>query len=312
LLVFRELKENLINASSLALGVFDGVHLGHQKVISNAIKKAEENGLVNAVVTFSKHPRDVVMKHTTQTISPLEERLQIFEKLGVENTIILDFDEKFAKMPAEKYLKDILLKCLNAKNITIGYNHKFGGDKLGNSKFLEENSEKYGYKVNSVSPVKIDGHVVSSSAVRKLILKGEMEAVSRFLGRDFCISGIVVHGQHLGRTIGFPTANLDFDGKQIFPLNGVYAGVVKISSKMYHTVINIGKRPTIGDLEKPIIEAHILDFDKDIYGEKIEISFLSRIRDEKKFNSLDELKTQIQKDCDLVLKNSLQYGGKIK
>ena len=341
MLVFRELKENLLESSCLALGVFDGVHLGHEKVILNAVKKARELGTTSAVVTFSKHPRFVISKSNPDIITSIEERLELFENLGVQAVILLEFDEKLASMTAKEYLENVLIGCLNAKSITIGYNHKFGQqscklrqpdsctkyidknegkqsykpkqqdscikysdkneyNKAGNGKFLEEYSQKYGYEVNVIPPVKIDNHVVSSSVIRKFLLKGDVETAARFLGRLFKIKGAVIHGQHLGRTIGFPTANLSLSEELIIPLNGVYSGLVKIDSKVYHAVINVGKRPTIGDLKKDLAEAHILDFDEDIYGKIIEVSFLERIRDEIKFNSIEELKAQIQKDCKFV------------
>ena len=300
MLVFREFKENLLKSSCLALGVFDGVHLGHQKVILNAVNNAQKLDITSAVVTFSKHPRHIILKSHPSMISSLEERLELFESLGVQAVLVLDFNEQLALMTAKEYLEKVLIGCLNAKSITIGYNHKFGGDKLGNSKFLEEYSKKYGFKVNIVSPFKIDNHVVSSSVIRKFVLKGDVESAAKFLGRSFKLKGTIIHGQHLGRTLGFPTANLFIKEELIIPLSGVYSGLVKIDSKVYHTVINIGKRPTIGDLKKDLVEAHILDFDEDIYGKNIEVSFLKRIRDEKKFNSLDELKVQIKKDCDFT------------
>jgi len=345
LLVFRELKENLLESSCLALGVFDGVHLGHEKVILNAVKKAQKLGTTSAVVTFSKHPRSIILKSQPRKnelkpsnaaasassflastpashsmISSLEERLELFESLGVQAAVVLDFNENLAKMTAKEYLENILIGCLNAKSITIGYNHKFGqqsckpkqpdscikypdkheDNKSGNGKFLEEYSKKYGYEVSVISPVKIDNHVVSSSVIRKFILKGDIETAAKFLGRLFKIKGTVIHGQHLGRALGFPTANLSLPDELIIPLNGVYSGLVKIDSKVYHAVINVGKRPTIGDLKKDLVEAHILDFNEDIYDKIIEISFLKRIRDEKKFDSLEELKVQIKKDCDFI------------
>lgn len=298
MLVFRELKENLLESSSLALGVFDGVHIGHQKVVLNAIKKAQELDVTSAVVTFAKHPRSIILKSHPNMLSPLEERLELFENLGVQAAVVLDFNENLAKMTAKEYLDNVLIGCLNAKNITIGYNHKFGGDKQGNGKFLEEYKKKYGYEVNVISPVKIDNHAVSSSVIRKFLLKGDVESAANFLGRDFKVKGIIIHGQHLGRTLGFPTANLLLPSELIIPLNGVYSGLVKIDSKVYHALINVGKRPTIGDLKKDLVEAHILDFNEDIYDKIIEVSFLKRIRDEKKFSSLEELKSQIKKDCE--------------
>lgn len=302
MLVFRELKENLLEASCIALGVFDGVHLGHQKVLLNAVKKAQELNIISAVVTFSKHPRTVILKSHPEMLISLEERLRLFKELGLGAAVVLDFDEKLASMPAKDYLEKVLIGSLNARSITIGYNHKFGGDKAGNGKFLEEYSEKYGYEVDVISPVKIDNHVVSSSAVRKFLLKGDVSTAEKLLGKPFKISGEVVHGQHLGRSLGFPTANLKLPEELIIPMSGVYGGTAEIDSKTYNAVINIGRRPTIGDLKKDLVEVHILDFDEDIYGKNLQVSFLQRIRDEKKFNSLDELKAQIKEDCGFVIK----------
>jgi riboflavin kinase/FMN adenylyltransferase len=298
--VFREFKKNLLESSSLALGVFDGVHLGHKKVILNAVNKAKEFDASSAVVTFSKPPRSVLLKSHPQMLISLEERLELIEQLGVDAVLVLDFNEQLASMPAKDYLETILIGSLNAKNLTIGYNHKFGGDKAGNSKFLGENSNIYGYKVDVISPFKLDNHVVSSSAVRKFLTKGDVVSAKLFLGREFKVKGKVIHGQHLGRTLGFPTANLSLPEELIIPQVGVYGGTVVIDEKKYTAVINVGKRPTIGDLKKELVEVHILDFNQDIYDKIIDVSFSTRLREEKKFASLDELKLQIKSDCDLV------------
>lgn len=300
MLVFRELKENILESSSLALGVFDGVHLGHQRVISDALKKSQKFDSTSTIVTFSKHPRCVISKTPPSMLNSLDERLKIFESIGVQAVVVLDFNEELSEMVAKDYLENILLKCLNPKSITIGYNHKFGGDKLGSGRFLEDYSHEHGFEVSVISPVKIDNHVVSSSAVRKFLQKGDVETAAKFLGRTFKAKGLVVHGQHLGRLLGFPTANLSIPDELIIPLSGVYNGLAQIDSKVYHAVINIGKRPTIGDLKKDLVEVHILNFNEDIYGKELEITFLSRIRDEMKFVSLDELKVQIEKDCEFV------------
>lgn len=300
MLVFRDLKENLLESSSLALGFFDGVHIGHQKVILNAVKKAEELNTKSVVVTFSHHPKTILSKTHLSMISSLEERLNLFENFGLDAVLLLDFNENFAKMSAKQYLEDILLKCLNPKNITVGYNHKFGGDQLGNSKFLGEYSKKYNFEINVISPVKIDNHIVSSSAVRKFIHSGNVVSAKKLLDRPFKLIGEVIHGQQLGKKLGFPTANLKLPNELIIPASGVYRGLAQINSKVYHAVINIGKRPTIDNHKKDLVEVHILGFNQDIYGENIEVSFLEKIREEKKFDSLDQLKAQISKDCELV------------
>ena len=300
MLVFRELKENLLESSSLALGFFDGVHIGHQKVINNAVKEAKKLNSTSIVVTFSHHPKKILSKTSPGMISSLNERLSLFENLGIEAVLLLNFDENLAKMPAKQYMEEVLLKSLNPQNITIGYNHKFGGDQIGNSHFLREYGEKFGFGVDVVSPVKIDNHVVSSSVIRKFILKGDVDSAGIFLGRNYAITGEVVHGQHLGRKLGFPTANLSMHGDLIVPANAVYKGLAEIDSKVYDAVINVGKRPTVDNLENDLVEVHILEFNKDIYGKNIQVSFLEKLREEKKFESLNELKAQIKRDCDFV------------
>ena len=300
MLVFRELKEDLLDSSSLALGFFDGVHTGHQKVIRNAVNKAKELNLTSVVVTFLRHPKIVLSKTSPGMISSLDERLKLFENSGVNTVLLLDFNEELAKMTAKQYMEQILIKCLNPKNITIGYNHRFGGDQMGNSHFLREYGEKYGFEVDVVSPVRIGSHVVSSSAIRKFILNGDVASAEKFLGRTFTIKGEVIHGQHLGRKLGFPTANLNLPEELIIPANGVYKGLAEIESKLYYAVINVGKRPTVDNLEKDLVEVHVLEFNKDIYGQNIQVSFLQKIREEKKFDSLEDLKSQIKQDCDFV------------
>jgi len=296
--IYRELKKGLLQDTSLALGVFDGVHTGHQKVIMNAVEKARIMNLTPTVVTFSKHPRALIQGASPALITPLEDKLQIFRELGVSVAVVLNFNLELAKMSAEEYLKNILQDCLGAKNISVGYNHKLGCDKRGTSDFLNEYGEKNNINISVLEPVKINDHVVSSSVIRGFIESGDVASALKFLGRPFKVKGEIVEGQHLGRKLGFPTANLLIDKEQILPLRGVYSGTVKLKRQEYNAVINVGRRPTVGNFEKDLVEAHILNFDEDVYGEFIEVFFLDRIRDEKKFESLDELKKQIKRDCD--------------
>lgn len=295
--VIRELQKNIFHASSLALGVFDGVHAGHQSVIQDAIQKARERGLTSAIVTFFKHPRYLITGSMPGVITPLEEKLEIFRELGVDATVVLDFNEQLARMTAKQYLENILIDCLNVKSLSVGYNHHFGCDKKGTGDFLRQYCVEHNIEADIISPVKIENHTVSSSVIRGFISSGDVASATDFLGRPFKIKGKVIEGQHLGRKLGFPTANLLVDDELILPLSGVYFGKVNIQGQLYKSIINIGKKPTVGMLDKDLIEAHILDFDRDIYGEAIEVFFLERIRDEKKFNSLEELKNQIEADC---------------
>jgi len=295
--VITELRKNIFPASSLALGVFDGVHTGHRSVIAQAVKKAGELGILSAIVTFSCHPRCIITGAMPQMITPLDEKLELFSELGVDATVILNFNEEFAKMTAEEYVKNILEGCFNVKSLSVGYNHQFGSDKKGTSDFLRQYCSEQGILLNIIPPVKINSHVVSSSVIRGFITSGDVASAQEFLGRPFKVTGKVVEGQQLGRQIGFPTANLLVNEDLILPLRGVYSGTVRIDDEEFRAVINVGRRPTVGDLEKDLVEAHLLNFNRDIYGKTIEVYFLERIRDEKKFESLDELKTQIERDC---------------
>ncbi len=298
--VITELRKNIFSASSLALGVFDGVHIGHRKVIAEAVKKAEELNIKSAIVTFSCHPRYIITGAMPEMITPLDEKLELFNELGVDATVILKFNEEFAKMTADEYIKNILEGCFNVKSLSVGYNHQLGSDKKGTSDFLRQYCSEENIHLNIIPPVKINNHVVSSSVIRGFITSGDVASAQEFLGRPFKVTGTVVKGQRLGRQLGFPTANLLVNEDLILPLRGVYSGTVKVKDVLYKSVINVGRRPTIGDLEKDLVEAHLLDFDRDIYGETIEVYFLERIRDEKKFDSLNELKKQIERDCQLA------------
>ena len=298
--VIKKLDKNLFEASSLALGVFDGVHIGHRSVITDAIQKAKELSITSAIVTFSCHPKSVITGIMPGMITPLEDKLELFSELGVDATVIIDFNEEFAKMTAEEYLKNILTGCLNVKSLSVGYNHQFGSDRKGTGDFLKQYCAEHNIQLDIIPPVKIDNHTVSSSVIRGFIASGDVLSANEFLGRPFKIKGKVVEGQHLGRKLGFPTANLQVNEDLILPLRGVYSGTVTIEEKVYKAVINVGRRPTIGDLQTDLVEAHILNFDRDIYGQVIEVAFLERIRDEKKFDSLDDLKKQINQDCEIV------------
>jgi riboflavin kinase/FMN adenylyltransferase len=297
MLILKEIKPNLIKSSCLALGFFDGVHLGHQRVILDAIKKAKNIDALSTVITFSRHPREVLGGKKQKFITTLEQKLQLLESLGVQATVIIEFDENLGNLSGEDYLKNILIKNFNPKTISVGYNHYFGNNKSGNIEFLKENQQKYGYELSVIKPIKVENHIVSSSLIRKLINTGEIKDASNMLGRHFLIENTVIHGEKRGRILGFPTANLIMPKDIIPPANGVYSGLVDIDSKFHYAIINVGKRPTFADLQDSLIEVHILNFDGDLYGQNLKVSFIDKIRDEKKFSSPEELKKQIKYDC---------------
>ncbi len=294
--IITKIEKNTFEASSLALGMFDGVHLGHQKVIMNAIEKAKKLNIKSAIVTFKEHPQVITAKTPTKLISNVEERLGMFENLGVDYCVLLEFNEALSNMTAVEYIEKVLVSSLNAKNITIGYDHRFGSDKMGNEDLLKEYGGKYSYTADVIPAFVIDGQVVSSSIIRKAISSGEVHLAHKYLGRPYEIKGIVVKGAQRGRLLGYPTANIDLCEKYIQPKEGVYAGIAEINNKKYKTVVNIGKRPTYNDIEKSLLEAHLIDFEGDLYSKELKISFIQRIRDEIKFQSEQELKIQIQQD----------------
>jgi len=298
--IYREIKPDLLARSSLALGMFDGIHIGHQKVIAEAVNKGKDLSAMPAVLTFSAHPNFIIAKTPVKSITTLDDKLAIFEKSGIEAAIILDFTREFSQITAYDYIKTILNESLHAVNITVGYNHRFGKQKTGDKNVLKTYESSFGYALSVVQPVLIDGHTVSSSAIRKFISSGEVETAAKFLGRDFSVTGKVVKGKGRGTAMGFPTANLLTDRDIIIPHSGVYFGIVNIDGREFYSAVNIGKRPTFGDLKQNLIEAYIFDYEGELYGKELILSFVSKIRDEIKFDSQQELANQIKIDCEAV------------
>lgn len=302
--IFTELNKNL--NLSLALGFFDGVHLGHQKVIKSAVDFAKRNGIKSAVVTFKEHPCCFFRGICPKYILTREERLKHIEALGVDYVYLLDFNSRLCMLSAEDYLREVLVGNFSPKSISTGFNHYFGAKKSGNVTLLAEKQVEYGYKYFEISPQKVFGKTISSTAIRELLSKGQIKNANKMLGYNFSITGEVVKGQQLGRTIGFRTANLIYPNELIDLPFGVYSTFVTIYGKKYQGVTNFGIRPTVSDSHKCTLETHILDFEKDIYGKYITVEFIKMIRAEKKFKSLDELKNQIIADV-LSVKNSTDF-----
>lgn len=291
--IFTELNEN--PHLSLALGYFDGVHLGHQAVIKNAVDFAAQNGLKSAVITFKDHPCCFFYGVCPKYILSRTDREKQIANLGVDYLYELDFNESLSSLPAEEYLKKVLIKNFRPKAVTTGFNHYFGSFKSGDTGLLKKMQDTYNYQYFEIPPQKLENETISSTAIRNLLSGGQIEKAAQMLGYNFSISGKVIEGQKIGRKIGFRTANLEYPGELITIPFGAYAVKVKLYNKIYSGVTNFGIRPTVNG-SKVTLETHILNFDKDIYGEIIEIKFLKKLRAEKKFASLDELKKQIQID----------------
>ncbi len=286
--------------SVVTIGTFDGLHLGHREIIEALKKKSEELGFCSVVITFYPHPRTVITKdYKIKLLTPLEEKKEIFKKLGIDYLYIVNFTEEFSKKTYKEFIDEIILKKVKAEHLIIGYDHKFGKNRKGDKNKLVEYTQESGISMTIVNAKDINNNTVSSTKIRNALLNGELEKANQMLGRYYSMIGKVVEGAKRGRTLGFPTANIEpEDENKLIPQNGVYFVRVNFNNKYYFGVGNIGLRPTFNHATKPITEVFIFDFDKDIYGENITVEFIARLRDEKKFNSKEELEKQIQLDVD--------------
>ena len=292
--VFKELKIN--SGLSLAFGFFDGVHLGHQAVIKSAVDFAKQNNTKSAVITFQDHPCCYFYNLKPQYIIKKADKAKFLADLGVDHLYCLPFDDYLAMMSADDYMREIIIKNFAPAAISTGFNHFFGAKKSGDVNYLKHMQKELNYKYFEVPPMLYNGEVVSSTRIREDLMLGNIEAVNSLLGYDYFLEETVVHGQQLGRKIGFKTANLIYPDNLVQIGRGVYKVSVEYQGEMFKGIANYGLRPTVGENEKPALEVHILDFDREIYGEKIKVTFSRKIREEKKFDSLEELKAQIQAD----------------
>lgn len=281
--------------STVALGFFDGVHIGHQALIKKVVETAKQHNTKSVLITFKKSPAETFGKDVKYITNNKEKEILI-SSFGVDYMIELSFNKDLMNMTALDYLKNIATN-LHPYTIITGFNHTFGKNKVGTPKFLKEQSSKLNYDYIEIPAIVNNNEIVSSTIIKKYIQNGDVENANQMLGHDFNISGEVIEGNKIGRTIGFPTANIVYPEHIIQIPFGVYRCNVKIQDKEYRGFLNYGIKPTIKENhKKPIAEVHIIDFDKDIYGEDIEISILKKIRNEKKFSSIDELKKQINED----------------
>lgn len=288
--------------SYVALGSFDGLHSGHLSLVNKIIELANENKGRSIVYTFKNHPRTLI-KGTTppKLLMDNESKEEILESLGVDLIYFEEFNEEYMKLTPEGFIK-YLCEKFKVKGIVVGFNYRFGYKNIGNIEMLKELSTKYGYELYVMEPCNYENEVISSTRIRNELFNGNVDKAMKMLNRPYIIKGKVVHGKKLGRTIGFPTANIEVDKNMIVPKNGIYATKVYIDGNTYYGATNIGFNPTVNG-NKLSIETNILDFNEDIYGKIIKVEFLERIRDERKFSSLEELKNQLKKDTNYVRKN---------
>lgn len=286
----------------LTLGVFDGLHLGHQALIRRTVERSVTENAARVLVTYHPHPDLVLGKrrgdHGTELFT-YEEKLGLLQKFDLDAAVFLEFSRELAAMSAEEYLQSILVERLRAACIVIGYDQCFGRDRQGDYAFLNRFKDKYGYCVDRIDPVLSAGEVVSSSRIRSAIREGRMAEAAVLLGKHFFVTGTVIRGFQRGRKIGFPTANLDLSVTKVLPENGVYSGWVERGGHFQRAMINIGFNPTFHN-QLLSVEAHILDFSDDIYGETIRIHFADRVRDEQQFNGIEALKEQLNRDLEVA------------
>ncbi len=284
----------------ITIGMFDGVHKGHQQLLKAVVHKAHELNAKAVVLTFWPHPRLVLSKNTDdlKLITSLDEKTKLISELGIDHIIILPFNKDMASLTAEEFISQILKNKFGISHLVMGFNHKFGSDRISDFNIYKQIAEKYNIGISRVEAIHINHEMVSSTNTRNALENGDVKKASAFLGMPFSINGVVKGGQKLGRTIGYPTANLELTEKlKIVPKVGVYACWVTIVGKKYGGMLNIGYRPTINQKDPlPSIEIHIFDFNQDIYSEEIEIHFVDRIRNEEKFKNIEALKDQLKKD----------------
>ena len=296
--IFNDLSTYKSNKNTfVTIGTFDGVHIGHQKVIKNLVKSATLNNAISVVLTFFPHPRMVLQKNSDiKLINTIDERVQLLEKTGLEILVIHRFTKEFSKQTALDFVKTILVNKLNISRLIIGYDHHFGKNREGNFNQLETYGKTFGFSVKKISQQDIDNFAVSSTKIRKAIETGKIEKANKYLGYNFMLTGEVVKGKNLGKKIGFPTANLHIkETYKLTPKTGSYIVKSKIENEIVFGMMNIGFRPTVSG-KNQTIEIHFFDFNKDLYGKTIQIDVLKFLRDEQKFDSIELLKSQLQKD----------------
>ncbi len=283
----------------LTIGTFDGVHLGHAKIIERLRKKAIEVDGESIIITFDPHPRFVVAPNSTpiELLSTSQEKIKALQALHVDNVVIVPFTKAFSDISAEAYIRDFIVSNFHPHTIIIGYDHHFGKNRQGNYQLLESVKATYGFQLEEIPVQEIEHIAVSSTKIRAALHIGDIKKANELAGKYYTLEGVVIHGEKRGRLIGFPTANVHVgDAHKLIPANGVYAVKAYLKETVYKAMLNIGVRPTISSSNHRSIEVNIIDFDQDIYDETLRIEFVDKLRDEIKFNGIDELIAQLTID----------------
>lgn len=285
--------------SVLTVGTFDGVHAGHRAIMDTVLKKAKERNARSVIVTFDPHPREIINPGDAgiKLLTTLKERREILEELGIDTMVVIPFDRDFSLLSSEEFVRDIIYEKIGVSEFVIGYDHQFGKDREGTIETIEQLGKELGFDAYVVSKREVGAKTVSSTAIRNAISEqGDVEQAADFLQRRYRLNGMVVHGDKRGKEIGYPTANIrPEDSRKIIPKDGVYAVTVRSEGNWYDGMMNIGTRPTFEGSNKTL-EVHLFDFDEDIYGKEVQVRFVKRIRDEKKFSGKEELVNQLEAD----------------
>lgn len=291
--------------SVISIGTFDGVHNAHRKIIEKVLTLSDENKSRSFLVTFDPHPQEILKSKTPdiQLLTTTEEKLRIFELLGIENVLVINFTKEFSNTSAKDFYRGIIFAKIGIKHLVVGYDHLFGRNREGDFSTLKQISEVLGFENHRVAEIDIDGLPVSSSRIRKHLLEGDIESANRLLGYEYGLEGKVTQGDKVGQQLGYPTANiLPSKANKVFPKDGVYVIRIQHENKSYFGMMNIGVRPTLTEGKKRIAEANIFNFDKNVYGETLRVSFITKLRNEVKFSCKEELISQINNDRDNTFK----------
>jgi len=299
--------------SVLTVGTFDGVHRGHQAIVDYLLRRADERPGPSTVVSFDPHPRSVVHGTPVPLLTTVDERGDLLEERGIDRFVVVPFSETFAQLSPEEYVADVLVDRIGVREITVGYDHRFGKGREGDVDLLRELGETFGFEVDVIPRQEVGEDVVSSSTIRNCLSEGNLERANALLGRPYHVSGTVARGQGRGRQIGYPTANLALpDARKLVPKRGVYAVQVRLPNGWVRGgMLNIGHRPTFDEMEVTV-EVHVFDFEGDLYGDRLSVQFLQRLRDEREFESADALSVQLSKDeqhCKRVLETRDHAGS---
>ena len=296
--IFHSIKSfSAAKPTIVTIGTFDGVHLGHKKILEQITKSAHDLNCESLVLTFFPHPRMVLQEDTEmKQLNTLDEKIELLDNLGIDNLIVHPFDKEFSRLTAEEFVKEVLVDVFKIKKIIIGHDHRFGRNRTANIDDLIDFGETYGFEVEQISAEEINEVSISSTKIRNALLEGNIELATTYLGYNYSLTGIISKGKQLGTTIGYPTANIKIEEDyKLIPLNGVYVAKSILNEKPIFGMMNIGTRPTVDGTTKTI-EINFFDFKQDLYEQKITVSLLHRMRSEQKFESVDALKNQLSKD----------------